>query len=346
MKSPIPTNGFTYTIPDPNTVATNNNTTQPNAQTNNNNNNTIAPTPEEPIVISEEEPPEEEDDDEGDENDTIPNNEGDPELENDNDHEHHEPEGNDVENEEDKESGEELDEEVPAVPSLIDSYSLQQIFPERFNEPITTEDNSSIPSNNNPTINEVKSAAKTFQFRYPEFLTSEDRTQIPVEPCQPSPDIDRLIIDMMMHELELLASAQPAQSSPPQTSSPASSTDNPTIPTHTTTPSTSPRIVTTTTTTHNNNINSKRKRIIFDCLDPSVVVETLEDSLRFESNFECGNCRRVLQVASNEYDIITNTDVNSHGHTQVIPTPPFAGRCLITLSISISCSGSSSQYPT
>eukprot|EP01116_Phalansterium_solitarium_P001409 TRINITY_DN11208_c0_g9_i1.p1 TRINITY_DN11208_c0_g9~~TRINITY_DN11208_c0_g9_i1.p1 ORF type:complete len:1382 (-),score=570.41 TRINITY_DN11208_c0_g9_i1:691-4836(-) len=89
-------------------------------------------------------------------------------------------------------------------------------------------------------------------------------------PPQPEPlhcsDIARLTIDMMMHDLDLVASAP-------------------------------------------------KNRVVFDSLEPDKVLWQPTD-LRFEASFESGNCRKAIWLADNEYDIVTNTDVNASGHTQ------------------------------
>lgn len=50
---------------------------------------------------------------------------------------------------------------------------------------------------------------------------------------------------------------------------------------------------------------------------PYYLPKSKEDNiLVFESRFECGNLRRVIQRSENEYNLILNTDYNTNGHTQ------------------------------
>jgi hypothetical protein len=60
----------------------------------------------------------------------------------------------------------------------------------------------------------------------------------------------------------------------------------------------------------------RKHRIVFDSMDPASATSS-DGQLRFDASFECGNCRRALSITDTEYNIITNTDVNSQRHTQV-----------------------------
>ena len=58
-------------------------------------------------------------------------------------------------------------------------------------------------------------------------------------------------------------------------------------------------------------------KIIFDSLEPESINHDSSNTLHFDASFESGNLRRAIYVTDFEYDLITNTDVNSDKHTQV-----------------------------
>jgi hypothetical protein len=58
-------------------------------------------------------------------------------------------------------------------------------------------------------------------------------------------------------------------------------------------------------------------RIIFDPLEPESVNFDSKNTLQFDASFESGNLRRAIYVNEYEFDLVTNTDVNSDKHTQV-----------------------------
>jgi len=64
-----------------------------------------------------------------------------------------------------------------------------------------------------------------------------------------------------------------------------------------------------------NSNSGKFPRIVYDCFEPEKVDRRGSD-LKFESRFESGNCRQVMIVSENEYDIVTCCDVNTNRHTQ------------------------------
>ncbi|XP_063053479.1 cytosolic carboxypeptidase 4 isoform X2 [Engraulis encrasicolus] len=58
-------------------------------------------------------------------------------------------------------------------------------------------------------------------------------------------------------------------------------------------------------------------KVVFDMEDPSPQsASDHKDSLRFFSNFECGNLRKAVQVRRFEYDLILNADANTSMHHQ------------------------------
>ena len=79
-------------------------------------------------------------------------------------------------------------------------------------------------------------------------------------------------------------------------------------------------------------------RVVYDSIDPSpytgakagqptapvdgevapfYILQNSEDNtLLFESRFECGNLRRAIQVYEFEYDLILKPDYNTRGYTQ------------------------------
>ena len=73
-------------------------------------------------------------------------------------------------------------------------------------------------------------------------------------------------------------------------------------------------------------------RVVFDAIDPSpynqqatapegevppfyIPVSADDNTLLFESRFECGNLRRAIQVYEYEYDLILKPDYNTRGYT-------------------------------
>ncbi|XP_053323241.1 cytosolic carboxypeptidase 1 isoform X2 [Spea bombifrons] len=57
-------------------------------------------------------------------------------------------------------------------------------------------------------------------------------------------------------------------------------------------------------------------RIIYDVDNPSCPVPDESDLLKFNSKFESGNLRKVIQIRKNEYDLILNSDINSNHYHQ------------------------------
>ncbi|XP_041966586.1 cytosolic carboxypeptidase 4 isoform X2 [Alosa sapidissima] len=58
-------------------------------------------------------------------------------------------------------------------------------------------------------------------------------------------------------------------------------------------------------------------KVVFDLEDPSAQCSSdHKDSLRFFSQFECGNLRKAVHVRSYEYDLILNADANTSQHHQ------------------------------
>ncbi|XP_053283441.1 cytosolic carboxypeptidase 4 [Pleuronectes platessa] len=55
-------------------------------------------------------------------------------------------------------------------------------------------------------------------------------------------------------------------------------------------------------------------QVVYDLEDSSL--QCLSDSLRFFSNFECGNLRKAVHIRRYEYDLILNADANCSQHTQ------------------------------
>nr|XP_028604721.1 cytosolic carboxypeptidase 1 isoform X1 [Podarcis muralis]XP_028604722.1 cytosolic carboxypeptidase 1 isoform X1 [Podarcis muralis]XP_028604723.1 cytosolic carboxypeptidase 1 isoform X1 [Podarcis muralis] len=57
-------------------------------------------------------------------------------------------------------------------------------------------------------------------------------------------------------------------------------------------------------------------RVVYDLDDPSCPVPDEGDVLKFNSKFESGNLRKVIQIRKNEYDLILNSDINSNHYHQ------------------------------
>ena len=63
--------------------------------------------------------------------------------------------------------------------------------------------------------------------------------------------------------------------------------------------------------------SDQKHKIIFDALEPESINYDPTTTLQFDSSFESGNLRRAIYVSEFEYDLVTNTDINSDKHTQV-----------------------------
>ncbi|XP_068093227.1 cytosolic carboxypeptidase 1 isoform X2 [Hyperolius riggenbachi] len=57
-------------------------------------------------------------------------------------------------------------------------------------------------------------------------------------------------------------------------------------------------------------------RVIYDLDNPSCPIPDENDVLKFNSKFESGNLRKVIQIRKNEYDLILNSDINSNHYHQ------------------------------
>lgn len=57
-------------------------------------------------------------------------------------------------------------------------------------------------------------------------------------------------------------------------------------------------------------------RVVYDLDDLSCSVPEEADVLKFNSKFESGNLRKVIQIRKNEYDLILNSDINSNHYHQ------------------------------
>ncbi|XP_038625762.1 cytosolic carboxypeptidase 1 isoform X2 [Tachyglossus aculeatus] len=57
-------------------------------------------------------------------------------------------------------------------------------------------------------------------------------------------------------------------------------------------------------------------RVLYDLDNPSFSVPKEGDVLKFNSKFESGNLRKVIQIRKNEYDLILNSDINSNHYHQ------------------------------
>ncbi|XP_025033631.1 cytosolic carboxypeptidase 1 isoform X1 [Pelodiscus sinensis] len=57
-------------------------------------------------------------------------------------------------------------------------------------------------------------------------------------------------------------------------------------------------------------------RVMYDLDNPSYSVPEETEILRFNSKFESGNLRKVIQIRKNEYDLILNSDINSNHYHQ------------------------------
>ncbi|XP_060091417.1 cytosolic carboxypeptidase 1 isoform X2 [Heteronotia binoei] len=64
---------------------------------------------------------------------------------------------------------------------------------------------------------------------------------------------------------------------------------------------------------HPNDIIDK---VVYDLDNPSYTVPDEGDVLKFNSKFESGNLRKVIQIRKNEYDLILNADINSNHYHQ------------------------------
>ncbi|XP_062064600.1 cytosolic carboxypeptidase 1 isoform X1 [Lepus europaeus] len=57
-------------------------------------------------------------------------------------------------------------------------------------------------------------------------------------------------------------------------------------------------------------------RVVYDLDNPNYTVPEEGDILKFNSKFESGNLRKVIQIRKNEYDLILNSDINSNHYHQ------------------------------
>uniref|UniRef100_A0A8C6Q8M8 ATP/GTP binding protein 1 n=1 Tax=Nannospalax galili TaxID=1026970 RepID=A0A8C6Q8M8_NANGA len=57
-------------------------------------------------------------------------------------------------------------------------------------------------------------------------------------------------------------------------------------------------------------------RVVYDLDNPNYTTPEEGDILKFNSKFESGNLRKVIQIRKNEYDLILNSDINSNHYHQ------------------------------
>ncbi|XP_069817881.1 cytosolic carboxypeptidase 1 isoform X2 [Dendropsophus ebraccatus] len=57
-------------------------------------------------------------------------------------------------------------------------------------------------------------------------------------------------------------------------------------------------------------------RVVYDLDNPSCSIPDESEVLKFNSKFESGNLRKVIQIRKNEYDLILNSDINSNHYHQ------------------------------
>ncbi|XP_021567241.1 cytosolic carboxypeptidase 1 isoform X2 [Carlito syrichta] len=57
-------------------------------------------------------------------------------------------------------------------------------------------------------------------------------------------------------------------------------------------------------------------RVVYDLDNPNYTILEEGDVLKFNSKFESGNLRKVIQIRKNEYDLILNSDINSNHYHQ------------------------------
>ncbi|XP_038190132.1 cytosolic carboxypeptidase 1 isoform X2 [Arvicola amphibius] len=57
-------------------------------------------------------------------------------------------------------------------------------------------------------------------------------------------------------------------------------------------------------------------RVVYDLDNPNYATPEEGDILKFNSKFESGNLRKVIQIRKNEYDLILNSDINSNHYHQ------------------------------
>ncbi|XP_023554905.1 cytosolic carboxypeptidase 1 isoform X1 [Octodon degus] len=57
-------------------------------------------------------------------------------------------------------------------------------------------------------------------------------------------------------------------------------------------------------------------RVVYDLDNPNYTIPEEGDILKFNSKFESGNLRKVIQIRKNEYDLILNSDINSNHYHQ------------------------------
>ncbi|XP_042527014.1 cytosolic carboxypeptidase 1 isoform X2 [Dipodomys spectabilis] len=57
-------------------------------------------------------------------------------------------------------------------------------------------------------------------------------------------------------------------------------------------------------------------QVVYDLDNPNYIIPEEGDILKFNSKFESGNLRKVIQIRKNEYDLILNSDINSNHYHQ------------------------------
>ncbi|XP_040819368.1 cytosolic carboxypeptidase 1 isoform X3 [Ochotona curzoniae] len=57
-------------------------------------------------------------------------------------------------------------------------------------------------------------------------------------------------------------------------------------------------------------------RVVYDLDNPNYTIPEEGEILKFNSKFESGNLRKVIQIRKNEYDLILNSDINSNHYHQ------------------------------
>ncbi|XP_010603818.1 cytosolic carboxypeptidase 1 isoform X1 [Fukomys damarensis] len=57
-------------------------------------------------------------------------------------------------------------------------------------------------------------------------------------------------------------------------------------------------------------------RVVYDLDNPNYTIPEEGDILKFNSKFESGNLRKVIQIRKNEYDLILNSDINTNHYHQ------------------------------
>uniref|UniRef100_A0ACB8EQN8 Cytosolic carboxypeptidase 1 n=1 Tax=Sphaerodactylus townsendi TaxID=933632 RepID=A0ACB8EQN8_9SAUR len=86
-------------------------------------------------------------------------------------------------------------------------------------------------------------------------------------------------------------------------------------------------------------------RVVYDLDSPSYTVPDEGDILKFNSKFESGNLRKVIQIRKNEYDLILNADINSNHYHQWFYFEVSGMRAAIAYRFNIiNCEKSNSQF--